>query len=132
MPVSGQSGDAEIQLHPHKEDAAALERATQQTGSAIVYRIHFDTDSAKLRPDSMPALNAVLGLIKNHPGSRWSIAGHTDNQGSANRNQTLSESRAAPLTAWLKEHGVEPSRLEPRVSVTRAWWQTTGQRVGGR
>jgi len=85
MPVSGQSGDAEIQLHPHKEDAAALERATQQTGSAIVYRIHFDTDSAKLRPDSMPALNAVLGLIKNHPGSRWSIAGHTDNQGSANR-----------------------------------------------
>ena len=99
---------------PHEEDTAALERATQQTGSAIVYGIHFDTDSAKLRPDSMPALNAVLGLIKNHPGSRWSIAGHTDNQGSANRNQTLSESRAAPLTAWLKEHGVEPCRLEPR------------------
>jgi outer membrane protein OmpA-like peptidoglycan-associated protein len=112
--VSGKSGDAEIQLHHHDEGTAALERAVQQTGSATVYGIHFDTDSAKLRPDSLPALNAVLGLINNHPDSRWTIAGHTDNQGGADHNQTLSENRAASVIAWLQQHGADSSRLLPQ------------------
>lgn len=111
--VAGQTGNAEIQLHRHQEGTADLERAIQQTGSATVYGIHFDTDSAKLRADSMPALNAVLGLINNHPGSRWIISGHTDDQGNAGHNQTLSESRAGSVIAWLKARGVEASRLVP-------------------
>lgn len=111
---AGQSGNADIQLHRHEEGTAALEREIKETGSATVYGIHFDTDSAKLRGDSMPALNAVLGLINNHPGSRWFIAGHTDNQGSADHNQTLSENRAASVVAWLKDHGVDASRLLPQ------------------
>jgi len=112
--VSGQTGNAEIQLHRHQEGTADLERAIQQTGSATVYGIHFDTDSAKLRPDSMPALNAVLGLLNNHPGSRWIIAGHTDNQGNAGHNQTLSENRAGSVISWLKAHGVDAGRLAPQ------------------
>ncbi len=112
--VSGQAGHAEIQLHRHEEGTAALERAIAQTGTATVYGIHFDTDSAKLRPDSAPALNAVLGLINNHPGSRWLIAGHTDNQGNAAHNQTLSENRAGSVIAWLKSHGIDSSRLVPQ------------------
>jgi len=112
--VAGQSGTAEIKLHKHQENTADLERSIEQTGSATIYGIHFDTDSAKLRPDSMPALNAVLGLINNHPGSRWTIAGHTDNQGNAAHNQTLSEQRSASVIRWLKEHGVDQTRLVPQ------------------
>ena len=92
--VAGQTGHAEIQLHRHEEGTSALEKAIAQTGSAAIYGIHFDTDSAKLRPDSTPALEAVLGLINNHPGSRWTIAGHTDNQGNSAHNQVLSQNRA--------------------------------------
>jgi outer membrane protein OmpA-like peptidoglycan-associated protein len=109
--VAGQSGNAEILLHRHQEDTAALEKEIAQTGQATVYGIHFDTDSAKLRPDSIPALNAVLGLINNHAGSRWVIAGHTDNQGNGAHNQVLSENRAASVMAWLKEHKVDRSRM---------------------
>lgn len=112
--VAGQSGHAEIQLHHHQEDISALEKAIAQTGSAAVYGIHFDTDSAKLRPDSLPALNAVLGLVNNHPDSRWIIAGHTDNQGSTAHNQPLSEQRARSVIAWLNQHGVPAGRLEPQ------------------
>jgi outer membrane protein OmpA-like peptidoglycan-associated protein len=112
--VAGQTGTAEIQLHRHDEGTAALESSIEKTGSATIYGIHFDTDSAKLRGDSMPALNAVLGLINNHSGSRWIISGHTDNQGSENKNQPLSERRAASVITWLKAHGVEPDRLEPQ------------------
>lgn len=112
--VAGQSGNAEIPLHAHEEGTAALEKQIAQTGSATVYGIHFDTDSAKLRPDSLPALNAVLGLIKNRTGSKWVIAGHTDNQGNAAHNETLSQNRAASVIAWLKGHGIEANRLVPR------------------
>jgi OOP family OmpA-OmpF porin len=112
--VAGQSGHAEIQLHHHEEGTSALEKSIAQTGSAAIYGIHFDSDSAKLRPDSTPALQAVLGLINNHPGSRWIIAGHTDNQGNSAHNQVLSQNRAISVIAWLKAHGVDASRLVPQ------------------
>lgn len=112
--VAGQSGHAEILLHRHEEGTSALEKTIAQTGSAAVYGIHFDSDSAKLRPDSTPALEAVLGLINNHPGSHWIIAGHTDNQGNGEHNQTLSQNRAASVIAWLKAHAVGADRLAPQ------------------
>lgn len=111
---SGQSGNAEIDLRRHQESTAALEQAIAQTGTATIYGIHFDTDSSKIRGDSIPALNAVLGLINNHPGSQWSIAGHTDNVGDAPHNQTLSEARANSVVAWLKAHGVTENHLAPQ------------------
>ena len=112
--VAGQSGHAEIQLHRHEEGTSALERAIAQTGTAAIYGIHFDSDSAKLKPDSTPALEAVLGLINNHLGSHWIIAGHTDNQGNSAHNQVLSQNRAASVIAWLTAHGVDSSRLAPQ------------------
>ncbi len=111
---AGQGGNAEIQLHRHQESTAALEQAIAQTGMATIYGIHFDTDSSKIRGDSIPALNAVLGLIKNHSGSRWIIAGHTDNQGNGGHNQTLSESRSKSVIAWLTQHGADVSQLVPQ------------------
>jgi outer membrane protein OmpA-like peptidoglycan-associated protein len=112
---AGEAARAEIQLHRHEESAAALERAIAQTGSATIYGIHFDTDSAKLRPDSLPALTAVLELIGKHPGSRWLISGHTDNQGNDARNRPLSEKRAAAVIAWLKDHhAADTERLVPQ------------------
>lgn len=108
---SGETGHAEILLSKHQENTAALERSVAQSGSATIYGIHFDTDSAKLRADSVPALNAVLGLVQNHASSRWLIAGHTDNQGNDARNRPLSEQRAAAVVAWLKDHGANASQL---------------------
>jgi OOP family OmpA-OmpF porin len=112
--VAGQSGQAQIPLHRHEENVAALEKSIAETGSATIYGIHFDTDSSKLRPDSLPALNAVLGLINYKPGSHWLIEGHTDNQGTADHNQKLSEQRANSVVAWLKAHGVSADRLVPQ------------------
>jgi OmpA-OmpF porin, OOP family len=110
---AGQAGQTEIQLHRHEETTSALEQSIAKTGTATIYGIHFDTGSAKLRPDSIPALEAVLGLINNKPGSNWIIAGHTDNQGSDALNLPLSKARAASVISWLRGHGVASGRLEP-------------------
>ena len=109
---AGQSGNADIRLHPHQESTAALEQSIAQTGTANVYGIHFDTGASKLRGDSMPALNAILGLINGRPGSAWIIAGHTDDQGSDALNIPLSKARAASVIAWLTARGIAADRLQ--------------------
>lgn len=111
---AGQVGQGVIELSPHREDAASLERALAQSGSVNLYGIHFDTDSARLRADSVPALNALLQVLNNHPDSHWMISGHTDSQGSDAHNQPLSENRAASVIAWLKQHGIDDTRLAPQ------------------
>jgi outer membrane protein OmpA-like peptidoglycan-associated protein len=44
--------------------------------------------------------------VKSSPGSRWTIAGHTDNQGGADYNLKLSLARAHSVVTWLTQHGV--------------------------
>jgi outer membrane protein OmpA-like peptidoglycan-associated protein len=112
--VAGQTGDANFLLRRHEESTADLERSIAQTGSAAVYGIHFDVNSATLRSDSTAALNAILSLINGRAGSRWVIAGHTDNQGTAALNQRLSEARAASVAAWLTAHGIATDRMKPQ------------------
>lgn len=111
---AGATGHASFELQRHKEGVADLERSIGQSGSAAIYGVHFDTNSSVLRPDSTAALQNVLALIVKHSGSRWVISGHTDNQGSAELNQKLSQARAASVIAWLAAHGVAATRLMPQ------------------
>ena len=91
--TSGPPASAEIQFHRHHENTAAFERELAQTGQATIYGIHFDTDSAKLRPDSMPALNAVMGLINNHPELSLGDSRAHGQRGRCRAQSTLSENR---------------------------------------
>ena len=111
---AGAQGHASFELKRHTEGVADLERSVGQSGSAAIYGVHFDTGSATLRPDSTAALQNVLALINGRPASRWIISGHTDNQGSADLNQKLSQARAASVIAWLVAHGVAANRLSPQ------------------
>jgi outer membrane protein OmpA-like peptidoglycan-associated protein len=111
---AGAAGHAEFQLKRHSEGVADLDRAIGQTGSAAIYGVHFDAGSATLRPDSTAALQNVLATINKRPDSHWVISGHTDNQGAADMNQKLSQSRAASVIAWLVSHGVAANRLKPQ------------------
>jgi outer membrane protein OmpA-like peptidoglycan-associated protein len=108
---AGEHGQANFQLKKHKETAADLRQQIQQSGTVAIYGIHFDTASAKLRPDSLPSLNEVLALIKSMPQARWIIAGHTDNQGGADYNLGLSLARAHSVVTWLEQHRVAADRL---------------------
>jgi outer membrane protein OmpA-like peptidoglycan-associated protein len=111
---AGSTGRADFELHKHQEKAVDLERAIAEKGSVAIYGIHFDTGKSTLRPDSAPALEAILTLINNKPESRWVVAGHTDNQGAADLNDKLSEARAASVIAWLTGHGIAQNRLAPK------------------
>ncbi|MFO1518471.1 MAG: OmpA family protein [bacterium] len=75
--------------------------------------IQFDTNRSTLKVSSSPSLDAVAALIRNHPEIlKVEIQGHTDDVGSDEYNQTLSEERAETVKVYLvQQGGVDSSRL---------------------
>ena len=82
-----------------------------KSGRAILYGIHFDSDSANLRPDSEPTLRQVAAVMQAQAGLKLSVEGHTDSTNTAAYNLDLSRRRAQAVVAWLVKNGVAAARL---------------------
>jgi outer membrane protein OmpA-like peptidoglycan-associated protein len=79
----------------------------------ISEQVQFKTGSATILPASTNLMNAVLGIMKEHPEIKLvHIEGHTDNKGAAAANKTLSQKRAAAVVGWLVMHGIDKSRMD--------------------
>lgn len=73
--------------------------------------ITFQTDSADLKPDFYNVLNSVALVLKEYDKTILEVAGHTDNTGSTQHNQALSERRAGSVAQYLQSHGVSSQRV---------------------
>ena len=81
-------------------------------GSTIVLKnIFFDFDKATLRNESTNELERLTKLLNDMPNLKIEISGHTDNKGSANYNQVLSESRSKSVVDYLVTKGITAGRL---------------------
>jgi outer membrane protein OmpA-like peptidoglycan-associated protein len=83
-------------------------------GRIVLNGILFDTGKDRIRPESTPTLVAVAKLMTEHAELKLVVEGHTDNQGVAAANQTLSDKRAAAVKAWLVAHKIPAPRLESK------------------
>jgi len=91
--------------------ASQLAKQLDRACHVALYGIHFDFNKATLRPDSEPALEQVLNLMKSVPSLNIEVQGHTDAVGNDAANQKLSEARAGAVREWLTAHGVAPTRV---------------------
>ncbi|MGE5359287.1 MAG: OmpA family protein, partial [Bacteroidales bacterium] len=66
----------------------------------------FDTGKYDLKPATREKLARLSGVILAHPGLKLDIEGHTDNTGTDEVNQKLSEQRAATVRTYLVEQGL--------------------------
>ncbi len=82
-----------------------------QGGRIVTHGILFDTGKDVIKPESGPALRGILELLQGDPKLRFSIEGHTDNQGSSKVNGPLSNRRAQSVKAWLVKQGIDGGRL---------------------
>ena len=78
----------------------------------VVENILFNTGKATLMPQSFVELNKLARLLSDNEEIRIEVSGHTDNVGSANLNKRLSRSRAESVRNYLREQGVDASRME--------------------
>lgn len=74
--------------------------------------ITFKTDSADINAGFYATLNSVAKVLNKYSNSTVMVMGFTDNTGTAAYNQTLSQSRAAAVAAYLQGQGVKASRFE--------------------
>lgn len=93
-------------------NAAALGSDLANTGQVNVYGIHFDSDKAQIRPESKAQLDEIAKLLTANPALRLRVTGHTDNVGTAEHNQGLSNRRADAIVAVLvANYGIAADRL---------------------
>ncbi|MEW5917722.1 MAG: Ig-like domain-containing protein, partial [Gemmatimonadota bacterium] len=83
--------------------------------------IFFEFDRADIRPGGREVLNRVIRLLSDSAGWRVSIEGHTDNYGSDEYNQRLSDRRAQTVLNYL-------TRRPGSIDANRVQWRGYGER----
>ena len=92
--------------------ASEMDTAITDKGSVAIYGILFDFDKDVIKPESKPQLDEIAGLLTSKPDLKLKIVGHTDNQGAADYNLSLSQRRAANVVAALTGvYGIAADRL---------------------
>lgn len=86
-----------------------------EIGSTIALRnIFFDSDMANIRPESESELSRLIKLLRDNPGTRIEVASHSDDQGSSEFNQKLSEQRSASVVTYLVAKGISSKLLSSK------------------
>ncbi|GAB2763361.1 hypothetical protein GCM10027275_00450 [Rhabdobacter roseus] len=83
----------------------------QRLDSLLTVPIRFATDTDVIDEASYRSLNAIGDLIKRYSALRFIVEGHTDNTGSEEVNQRLSEGRARAVRQYLISRGTEEERI---------------------
>ena len=96
-------------------DVKVTEHVVTTTDTKIVGlkvdNINFATNKTELAAEDKADLDKVVGFMKDKPKSYAVIAGYTDNVGSRDHNEGLSRDRAKIVARYLKEHGIDDSRM---------------------
>ena len=83
-------------------------------GNKFERPILFDFDSANIKPETIFIIDEIAEQMFSNPRLKLEIQGHTDNKGTIEYNQVLSEKRANNVMNALVEKGVELKRLRAR------------------
>ena len=97
----------EIQLHQARIDELPnhVVRVTM-TGDT-----GFNTNSTDIKPGFHSTLDKIADVVVRYNKTTLTVAGHTDDVGSAQYNQGLSERRARSVAQYLEQKKVQPVRM---------------------
>lgn len=87
----------------------------ERVGEGIVVEfsdnVFFGFDKSDLNTQSYTTLNNLTRILKKYQDLDVEVDGHTDNKGSADYNQRLSERRAQAVADYLKAQGISRNRI---------------------
>ena len=78
----------------------------------VVHHLYYATNETRILPKSESALVDLSEFMRENPNIRIRIVGHTDNVGTEQANQILSQGRADALRDELVARGIEADRIE--------------------
>ncbi len=87
---------------------------TQETARGLIVNLSdvlFDFNKYTLKPDTREKLAKVSGILLAYPDLKVQVEGYTDNVGSEQYNQKLSEERAGAVRDYLVQQGVPAANV---------------------
>ena len=88
---------------PPPAPKSEVERKLVETHTVTLEHILFETNSAKLLPESEQSLNEAGEALAKYPDLQIEVGGHSDTYGAAKYNQRLSQQRAESVRTYLLE-----------------------------
>ena len=83
-----------------------------EVGSKVVLQnIFFATNKFDLQDESRTELQKLIDFLTQNPKLKIEVSGHTDNKGTMQANQVLSENRARSVYQYLIANGISADRL---------------------
>jgi len=95
-----QTGQARVEKLPNN-----VVRVTMTSQTA------FDTASTEIKPGFYTSMDKISDVVIRYGKTTLTVVGHTDNVGSAEYNQKLSERRAVSVANYFESKNVNPVRL---------------------
>jgi outer membrane protein OmpA-like peptidoglycan-associated protein len=80
----------------------------------LLNNLFFDTNKYELKPQSRTELNRLIEFMRQYRDVQIEVSGYTDNVGSPESNQQLSQRRAQSVVDYLSGHGISANRLRSR------------------
>jgi len=102
-----------LRIAASETDARSLLiKQLMEEGKAVTNDILFDVNSDVIKPESYPIINQFGEALKTNPSLKIKITGHTDSDGVAANNLSLSQKRAAAVKKYLvSNYGVTDARI---------------------
>ncbi len=88
-----------------------IKREVVQKIALAAKGINFENGKAVITASSFKSLDDLATLLNTYPGASVEIQGHTDNNGAAEANKTLSQDRANAVKRYLSAGGVAEARM---------------------
>ncbi|MFN2268355.1 MAG: OmpA family protein [Desulfonatronovibrio sp.] len=92
-------------------NAASIRRQQDVLVATFKSELMFDFDSATIKPGGMNEISRVANVLNQYPQTLLRVEGHTDQVGSEDYNQRLSERRAEAVKNALIQQNIDPRRL---------------------
>ena len=107
-PAEQEKSDKEQKKPDEKEPIVNIEDDV-----TVLSGVNFATNSSTLNEDAKKILTQVAANLKatKFSGKHFEVAGHTDNQGKAEKNKLLSQNRADAVRKFLIEQGIRQELL---------------------
>ena len=122
--AQAQAQQAQLRAAQAERDKAALRARLQQEFNTVLQTrdsarglimsmsdVLFEFGKYTLKPEAREKLAKVSGILLSFPGLALEVDGYTDNVGSDEFNQTLSEERADAVRDYLASQGVPPTSI---------------------
>lgn len=93
-----------------KISSTQIEKDLTNKGKSVLY-VNFDTDKSTLKEDGLEAVQEIIKVLNKNKELKIAINGYTDNSGSKEHNQKLSEERAVTVKNEIIKSGISAERL---------------------